>query len=89
LAVGDIRLANYENSLANCWTLCLQRNRRGYHCTAALSNLVKDLAASTNADFVFFDAGPNIGPLNRVVLLDCSHFIVPAACDLFCDCLAP
>jgi cellulose biosynthesis protein BcsQ len=83
LAVGDIRLANYENSLADCWTLCLQRNRRGYHCTAALSNVVKDLATTTNADFVFFDAGPNIGPLNRIVLLDCTHFIVPAACDLF------
>jgi hypothetical protein len=32
---------------------------------------------------VLFDAGPNIGPLNRAVLLDCSHFVVPAACDLF------
>ena len=83
LAVGDIRLANYENSLAECWPLCFQRNRRGYHCTGALSNVVKNLAASTNADFVFFDAGPNIGPLNRAVLLDCTHFIVPAACDLF------
>ncbi len=83
LAVGDIRLSNYENSLADCWNLCLSRNRRGYHCTAALSNLVDNLVASTKADFVFFDAGPNIGPLNRAVMLDCTHFIVPAACDLF------
>ena len=83
LVVGDIRLSNYENSLADCWNLCFQRNRRGYFCTAALSSLVTDLVARTKADFVFFDAGPNIGPLNRAVLLDCSHFIVPAACDLF------
>src|SRR5437870_3387000 len=76
LAVGDIRLSNYENSLADCWNLCLSRNRRGYFCTAALSNLVDNLIASTKADFVFFDAGPNIGPLNRAVLLDCTHFIV-------------
>jgi hypothetical protein len=34
-------------------------------------------------DFVFYDAGPNIGPLNRVILLDCDYFIVPVACDLF------
>lgn len=83
LAVGDIRLAEYENSLAECWSLCLNRNRRGYLCTTALSRLVDDLAKATKADFVFFDAGPNIGPLNRAILLDCSHFIVPAACDLF------
>jgi len=83
LAVGDIRLSAFESTLSDCWNLSLSRNRRGYLCTAALSNLVDDLVARTKADFVFFDAGPNIGPLNRVVLLDCTHFIVPAACDLF------
>ncbi len=83
VAVGDIRLANFENSLADCWNLCLSRNRRGYHCTAALSTLVDVLASETKADYVFFDAGPNIGPLNRVIMLDCTHFIVPVACDLF------
>jgi cellulose biosynthesis protein BcsQ len=83
LAVGDIRLSEYENSLAECWNLCLSRNRRGYLCTTALSRLVDNLVKGTKADYVFFDAGPNIGPLNRAVLLDCSHFVVPAACDLF------
>ncbi len=34
-------------------------------------------------DFVFYDSGPNIGPLNRVILLDCDFFIIPAAYDLF------
>ena len=83
LAVGDIRLAHFENSLADCWHLCLSRNRRGYLCTTSLSQVVDSLARQSRADFVLFDAGPNIGPLNRAVLLDCSHFIVPAACDLF------
>lgn len=32
---------------------------------------------------MFYDSGPNIGPLNRAILLDCDHFIIPAACDLF------
>ncbi len=34
-------------------------------------------------DFVFYDTGPNIGPLNRVLLLDSHFFVVPVACDLF------
>lgn len=83
VAVGDIRLAAFENILADSWNLAIGRNRRGYYCTAALSTLSATLATKANADFVFFDAGPNIGPLNRAVLLDCTHFIVPAACDLF------
>jgi cellulose biosynthesis protein BcsQ len=82
LAVGDIRLAQFENSLADCWNLCLSRNRRGYHCTTA-SSVVDRLVAVTKADYVFFDAGPNIGPLNRAMVLDCTHLIIPAACDLF------
>ncbi len=36
LLVGDIRLSHYENSLANCWNLCFNRDRRGYNCTTAL-----------------------------------------------------
>ncbi len=83
LAVGDIRLAQFESSLADCWNLCLSRNRRGYLCTTALSTVVDKLIRETNADYVLFDSGPNIGPLNRAVLLDCDYFIVPAACDLF------
>jgi cellulose biosynthesis protein BcsQ len=83
LAVGDIRLSNYENTLSDAWNLSLGRNRRGYIVTTALSSLVDEMIAKTRADFVFYDAGPNIGPLNRAVLLDCSHFIVPVACDLF------
>jgi cellulose biosynthesis protein BcsQ len=83
LAVGDIRLSTFETTLSDSWNLCLSRNRRGYVCTTALSELVDSLVSATRADFVFFDAGPNIGPLNRATLLDCTHFIVPAACDLF------
>lgn len=83
IAVGDIRLAEFENSLSECWNLAIGRNRRGYICSTALSSLVDDMIKTVKADYVFFDAGPNIGPLNRVVVLDSSHLIVPAACDLF------
>ena len=51
--------------------------------TAALSNLVDACAEDLGADFVLYDVGPNIGPLNRAILMDCDFFIVPAACDYF------
>jgi cellulose biosynthesis protein BcsQ len=83
LLPGDIRLSEFESLLDSFWVDCAQRRVRGFKGTAALSTLVNDAAQKIDADFVFYDAGPNIGPLNRAILLDCDFFIVPAACDLF------
>jgi len=75
--------ADFEEELNDFWRQCLQRKRRGFTGTMALSELVNDICLKHKIDFVFYDSGPNIGPLNRVILLDCDFFIVPAACDLF------
>ncbi len=83
LLPGDIRLSEYESILDGFWTDCFSRKVRGFRGTGSLSQLVDTLARKHLADFVFYDAGPNIGPLNRAILLDCDYFIVPAACDLF------
>ncbi|MBU2621823.1 MAG: AAA family ATPase [Proteobacteria bacterium] len=83
LIPGDIRLSEFEQDLQQIWTECLQRKVRGYRGVSAISETVNIVAKKIKADFVFYDVGPNIGPLNRVVLLDCDYFIVPAACDLF------
>jgi len=80
---GDIRLAEFELELAEFWNNCFQRKARAFRGTTSLSRLVDDHARSVKAHFVFYDTGPNIGPLNRAILLDCDFFIVPGACDLF------
>jgi hypothetical protein len=61
----------------------LQRKPKGFRGTTAISELVTSVVELLKIDFVFFDSGPNIGPLNRTLLLDCDYFIVPVACDLF------
>lgn len=83
LLPGDIRLAEFEEDLSAMWAECLQRKVRGFRGTTALSRLVNAVCAERAVDFVFYDTGPNIGPLNRVLLLDCDFFIIPAACDGF------
>jgi cellulose biosynthesis protein BcsQ len=83
LIPGDIRLSEFEGDLNDFWGLCLQRKPRGFRGTTAISDLVNALATEHSFDFVLYDSGPNIGPLNRAVLLDCDQFIVPVACDLF------
>ncbi len=83
LLPGDIRLAEFESSLNEFWGNCLQRKVKGFRGTNSLSSLVNECSKKLNTDYIFYDTGPNIGPLNRVILLDCNYFIVPAACDLF------
>lgn len=83
LLPGDVLLSDYEEELPAAWTECFARRQRGYSVTTALSRLVKTTADSLDVDIVMYDVGPNVGALNRAVLLDCDLFITPVAADLF------
>jgi cellulose biosynthesis protein BcsQ len=80
---GDIRLSEFEQELMPMWSDCFQRKPPGFRGVSAISSLIDQIVSHRQIDFVFYDAGPNIGALNRVLLLDSDYFIVPAACDLF------
>lgn len=80
---GDVRLSEFEQELNQLWGDCFQRRIKGFKGTTALSRLVNSIATNIKCDFVFYDSGPNIGPLNRIILLDCDYFIIPAGCDFF------
>jgi cellulose biosynthesis protein BcsQ len=85
LLPGDIRMSEYEEVLAEAWTDSFKRRLGGFRATASIADLVTNVTGAQKHpfDFVFYDTGPNIGPLNRVLLLDSHFFIVPVACDLF------
>jgi cellulose biosynthesis protein BcsQ len=83
LIPGDIRLSEFEADLNDFWGECFQRKSRGFRGMTAISDLVSAACDELEIDYVLYDSGPNIGPLNRAILLDCDHFIVPVACDLF------
>jgi cellulose biosynthesis protein BcsQ len=83
LIPGDIQLSQFEQDLNQIWIECFQRKPHGFKGASAISEIVNNVAKEKNIDYVFYDVGPNIGPLNRVILLDCDYFIIPAACDLF------
>ncbi len=83
LLPGDVLLSDYEEVLPEAWTECFARRVRGYDVTNALASVVNVSADRFGADVVFYDVGPNVGALNRAVLLDCDYFITPVAADLF------
>lgn len=83
LMPGDVLLSEYEEVLPEAWTECFARRTRGYDLTTALAQAANAAAAQVDADVVFYDVGPNVGALNRAILLDCDYFITPVAADLF------
>ena len=80
---GDIKLIEFEAEVNGFWADCFQRKSKGFRGIASISELTDRVAESCDADFVFYDSSPSIGPLNRVILLDSDFFITPVACDLF------
>lgn len=83
LCAGDVLLADYEEELPAAWTDSFARKPRGYDVMCALSRASQQIAAGQHADLIIFDVGPNVGPLNRTILLDSDFFATPVAADLF------
>jgi cellulose biosynthesis protein BcsQ len=83
LCAGDVLLADYEEGLPAAWTGSFARRERDYDVMCALSRASRGLATKWGADILMYDVGPNVGPLNRTIILDCDYFATPVAADLF------
>lgn len=83
LCPGDVLLADYEEELPAAWTGSFARRERDYNVMCALSRAAKKLGTKWGADLIIYDVGPNVGPLNRSIILDSDHYITPVAADLF------
>ena len=78
---GDLQLSEYENELFDFWIQSLRRRDSGLRGTCGISVLSSELSKRLRIDYVIYDLGPNIGPLNRAIVLDAHYLVVPVACD--------
>ncbi len=83
LLPGDIKLAEFESELGDFWSQCFQRKAKGFRGVSAISQFTNELSERYKIDYLFYDSGPSIGPLNKTLILDSDFFITPVACDLF------
>jgi chromosome partitioning protein len=81
--MGDLLLSDFDGELSNAWTQILAGQERGYRVTSAIYRLINEFAVQNSIDYILIDLGPNLGSLNRAILLGCDHFIVPMIPDLF------
>jgi chromosome partitioning protein len=83
LVPGDIRLSDFEGILPAAWTEALAGGERGFRVTSAPFRLIQDVGEAVSADYALIDLGPNVGALNRAVMMGADYLIVPMASDLF------
>lgn len=85
LVPGDIEFALFEDSLANTWITARGGQGAGLRLQSAIYRYIKwlDEEKEYKFDIVLFDLGPNLGSLNRSLLISSDYFIVPVAPDLF------
>ncbi|MCY4437515.1 MAG: AAA family ATPase [Chloroflexi bacterium] len=83
LVVGDLKLSSAEGELSSQWPACLDRQPRAFRVISALWRILQKAAAESDAEIVLVDVGPNLGALNRAVLVATDFVVVPLAADLY------
>ena len=83
LVVGNLSLARFEDELSTQWPLCVDGRERAFRVITAFWRCIQLAAEEAAAEVVLVDLGPNLGAINRSVLVATDHVVVPVAPDLF------
>ena len=81
LIVGDTKLSIMEDFLSGDWIAGKSGDSRGLKTTLLMQDFLNKV--QNKYDYVFFDIGPSLGAINRVILLSCDFFILPMSSDIF------
>jgi cellulose biosynthesis protein BcsQ len=87
LVCGDLGLSLFEDRLGQAWPGCLDDNPANAHdafrVMTAFYRIMDKAAAKLDTELAIVDVGPNLGALNRAVLVACDYVVVPLGADLF------
>ncbi|MGH7466988.1 MAG: ParA family protein [Longimicrobiales bacterium] len=83
LLVGDLALSSAEDELSSQWPASLDRRPRAFRVLSALWRVLERAASARAAPVVMIDVGPNLGALNRAILVAAEHVVIPLAPDLY------
>lgn len=85
LLPGDVALSGFEDSLSSEWPNSLgERNLyRPMRILTSFWHVIRLAEAEVEADLILVDIGPNLGAINRSVLLATDFVAIPLGADLF------
>ncbi len=85
LLPGDVSLSGYEDTLSAEWPNSMGDNNlyRPMRILSSFWQVMQMAAGKVQADMVLVDIGPNLGAINRSVLLATDYVVIPLGADLF------
>jgi cellulose biosynthesis protein BcsQ len=85
LIPGDVALSGFEDALSEQWPNALAENNlyRPFRILTAFWQVAQLAATEVSADLILVDVGPNLGAINRSVLVGTDHVVIPLGADLF------
>ena len=85
LLPGDVALSGYEDALSNEWPNSMGDNNlyRPMRILSSFWQVMQMAATSVQADIILVDIGPNMGAINRSVLIATNYVVIPLGADLF------
>ena len=85
LIAGDLGLSAFEDQLSEQWGKALSEDsaERAMLVLSAFWRLAQKAGVQLDVDLIIFDVGPNLGAINRSVLISSDYVLVPLAADLF------
>lgn len=83
LLPGDLSLSQFEDDLATVWPECADGRERAFRVVSAFWRIIQLAITSYSADLVLIDMGPNLGSINRAVMISTDYVVIPLASDLF------
>jgi len=85
LLPGDVNLSSYEDALSAEWPNSMGDNNlyRPMRILSSFWQVMQMAASRVQADIIFVDIGPNLGAINRSVLVATDYVVIPLGADLF------
>lgn len=83
LIIGNLALSVFEDKLSDAWTKCLNGDVYSFRLTSLFHTIITEAATRCEADLILIDVGPNLGAINRSVLIASDNIVIPVAGDLF------
>lgn len=85
LIPGDVELSSFEDTLSSEWPGSMGDSNlyRPMRILSAFWQVLRKGADQIHADIILVDIGPNLGAINRSVLIATDFVVIPLGADLF------
>ena len=83
LIVGDLGFSSFEERFAEAWKRCLDGDESAFRLLLAFHRVLLKAIQEREADVALVDVGPNLGAINRAVMISGQFVVLPLLPDVY------